>query len=158
MITVYVWLPKRVANQKNVGHASLQVDDRAYVSWWPSVPAGISGDFAPIRNKSFASDMRDEGCRADWTVRLRGLDEQAILSWWSSFGLVRDGHLLLGPLQSYSLIHRNCSTVVATALKLAGGDRYSSWANTWAIVWRPQAVLDYARSIETGLRGKSTGR
>lgn len=151
MIIVHVWLSKKVGNQKNVGHASLEIPGRAYVSWWPDQAARLRGDFYPIRNKSYFSDVADEGGRPDWNVRLNGLDENKVVDWWSSFGLVRNGELLSGPLARYNLTAQNCSTVVAIALKQSGADKYADWTTSWSVVWRPQTVLDYARSIERGL-------
>jgi hypothetical protein len=152
MITVFVWLPKTIDDQKNVGHSSMLVSGHTYVSWWPDETAGFGRDFHPIRNKSFASDVADEGDRnPDFSIQINGLDEQAILDWWSSFGLVRGGDLLFGPLPPYNLAKQNCSTVVARALKIAGGDRYTGWYDSHSVIWRPQTVLDYALSIQRGL-------
>jgi hypothetical protein len=151
MIIVYVWLPKRVGDQKNVGHASMLVSGHTYVSWWPDEAVGLGRDVHPIRNKSFASDVADEGCAPDFRVHLAGLDEQAILTWWSSFGLVCDGALLQGPLQAYNLATQNCSTVVARGLKIGGGDQYASWFASHSIVWRPRTLLEYGQSIQRGL-------
>ena len=154
MITVYVWLPKRVNNQKNVGHASMLVNEQTYISWWPDESAGLGRDYHPIRNKNYRSDVRDEGCNPDWSVRLQGLNEEAILNWWEGFGLTRGNLMLQGPLPPYNLAKQNCSTVVATGLKKGGGDEYAGWYNSWSVVWRPQTVLDYALSIENGLARK----
>jgi len=127
---------------------------RNYISWWPDESAGLVGTFHPHRNKSFASDVRDEGKNPDHVVRIRGLDEAAIHDWWEGFGLVhRSGALLQGPLPAYQLLKQNCSTVVATGLKKGGGDRYASWGSSWSIVWRPQTILEYALSIAGGLAG-----
>ena len=61
MITVYVWLPKLINNQKNVGHASMLVNRHTYISWWPDESAGLGRNYNPIRNKSYSSDVEDEG-------------------------------------------------------------------------------------------------
>lgn len=154
MINVFVWLPKRSGGQKNVGHASMTVGGATYISWWPDEAAGFGRDFHPIRNKSYKSDVRDEGGDPDWTIPLDGLDEQAILEWWASFGLSRGGVELQGPLPPYNLAEQNCSTVVARGLKTGGGDKYASWYSSWSIIWRPQTVLDYAKAIKLGLSVK----
>ena len=151
MITVYVWLPRQVNNEKQVGHASLLVNGHTYISWWPDETAGPVGDYHPIRNKNFASDVRDEGCSPDAAINLHGLDEAAILQWWQSFGLVSGGTALQGPLPPYNLLQKNCSTVVAMALKTGGADRYASWYYSWSAFWRPQTVFDFANSIQQGL-------
>ena len=154
MITIYVWLPKQINSQKNVGHASMLVDGHTYISWWPDEAAGLGRDFHPIRNKSYSSDVADEGCAPDRMIELSGLDGDAILNWWEGFGLTRGKLNFQGPLPPYNLSKQNCSTVVATALKRGGGDRYASWYDSWSIVWRPQTVLDYALSIQRELLAK----
>ena len=74
MVIVYVWLPKAVRDgaghkvQYNVGHASMKVGDRDYVSWWPDQAAGPFDNFNPIRNKSYTSDCADEGGTPDFSV------------------------------------------------------------------------------------------
>lgn len=155
MISVYVWLARKTEDGKNVGHASMKVGN-TYMSWWPDETAGLTGDFYPIRNKSFRSDCDAEGCTPDHTIYLDGLNEKTILDWWAGFGLVENGALLAGPLPRYNLTGQNCSSVVATGLKKGGGDKYARWNTTWSVVWRPQTVLDYARSIKTGLEARKT--
>jgi hypothetical protein len=154
MITVYVWLPKRLGNQKNVGHSSMTVGGLTYISWWPDEAAGFGRDFHPIRNKSYQSDVRDEGGNPHWSVQLYGLDEKAILDWWAGFGLIKGRVELQGPLPPYNLASQNCSTVVAQGLKTGGGDKHADWYNSWSIIWRPQTVLDYAQAIQRGLASK----
>jgi hypothetical protein len=155
MITVYVWLPKHINSQKNVGHASMMVGGHTYISWWPDETAGLGRNYTPIRNKSFNSDVKDEGCSPDVSINLEGLDESAILQWWQGFGLVSNNVVLQGPMLPYNIAKKNCSTVVATGLKVGGGDKYSKWYNSWSAVWRPQTVLEYASSIKSGMASKS---
>ena len=153
MILVNIWLPEG----QNVGHASMLVQS-TYVSWWPDTRVGkknAASALSPIRNKSYASDVADEGKTPTNTVTLNGLDEAKILGWWASFGLVQNGQELSGPLPPYVLLTQNCSTVVARGLMIGGGDTYASWWVSRSVVWRPQTALDYARSIETGLAEKA---
>jgi hypothetical protein len=151
VITVYVWLPNRRGNQKNVGHASMLVGEQTYISWWPDQSAGFGRDFHPIRNKSYRSDVKDEGGTPHWSVQLNGLNEKAILDWWAGFGLIKGQLELPGPLPPYNLASQNCSTVVANGLKKGGGDTFASWFSSWSVIWRPQTVLDYAEAIKRGL-------
>ena len=155
MITVYVWSAKSAGGQKNVGHASMLVHGHAYVSWWPDQTAGLVGDFHPIRNKSYQSDVQDEGCYPDHKIDISGLNEPAVLDWWAALGLMRDHTMLQGPLLPYNLLQRNCSTVVATGLKRGGADQYAGWYSSWSIVWRPETVLHYALAIKKGLHDKA---
>jgi hypothetical protein len=62
--------------------------------------------------------------------------------------------MLAGPLQSWETLSRNCSTVVATALKKGGGDQYAQ-KNKANIVWTPTNVLKYARSIQKNISNYS---
>jgi hypothetical protein len=93
-----------------------------YMSWWPDESAGPGRDYNPIRNKSFTSDVRDEGGPPDFDIALDGLNEQAMLDWWSGFGLVSNGVELQGPMRPYNLVNQNCSTVVASGLSAGGGE------------------------------------
>lgn len=154
MITVYVWLPKRINSRKNFGHSSMLVNRLHYVSWWPDESAGLGSDYHPIRNQSYESDVEYEDCEPDWTIHLKGLDEKSILAWWEIFGLMKGNVMLQGPLPPYNFMSQNCSTVVAIGLKKGGGDKYASWYSSWSVVWRPQTVLEYALTIKQGLGAK----
>lgn len=155
MIKVYVWLSTRAGKEKNVGHSSMLVAADTYISWWPDESAGFGRDFHPIRNKSYQSDVKDEGSIPHWTIQLDGLNEKAILDWWAGFGLMRDQVEQQGPLPPYNLASQNCSTVVANGLKRGGGDKFAGWYNSWSVIWRPQTILDYAQAIRRGLASKN---
>jgi hypothetical protein len=155
MLTVYIWNFR--GKNDAWGHASMQVD-QTYISWWPEQPGQVPSKIHPnvyashpFRNRTFQDDIRDEGQMPDHSIRIDGLDEDAIKDWWQSFGLTRDGVLFQGPLQSWDTLKRNCSTVVAVGLKKGGGDRYASWFKSWNLVWKPSDVLTYALSIQNGL-------
>jgi len=155
MLTVYIWSFR--GKMEAWGHASMQVD-QTYISWWPEkpgqVPSGIHRDVYashPIRNRSYSADVSAEGQSPDHFIRIEGLDEKAIKDWWQSFGLSRDGMLYQGPLQSWDTLQRNCSNVVATGLRVGGGDKFASWSKSWNLVWTPANVLRYAQSIQRGL-------
>lgn len=156
MLRVFVWSYR--GKNEAWGHAAMQVD-QTYISWWPQkpgqVPSGIHKNIYashPFRNRSYMDDVRDESQSPDHVIALEGLDESGIKDWWQSFGLTRDGAIYQGPLQSWDTLTRNCSDVVATALKRGGGDKYASWQSSWNMVWTPEAILQYVRSIEQGLR------
>jgi hypothetical protein len=156
MITVCVWLPEG----DNVGHAGMRIRTNAaetYISWWPGPTSSRStedakdalfGSFHPYRNRSYESDKRVEQKLPDHFVYLRGLDEGRIVKWWKGFGLgsvnsigrgARASPPLQGPLPPWNLLKQNCSTVVATAPKRGGGDKYASWGASWSMcgVLRP---------------------
>lgn len=152
MVTVFVW-DMDVMNIK-VGHASMQVDTdhgSTYISWWPgSFPIR---DVSPIRNRNHEADKSGEAAKGEYsknpdhTILIHNLDEKAILEWWSSFGLVFNGVELQGPLQAYNILAQNCSTVVATGLKIGAGDRLKEAGVSESVIWRPQSVLDFAIKI-----------
>ena len=155
MVTVYIWSFR--GKNEAWGHASIQVG-QTYISWWPEKPGQVPSKIHPnvyashpFRNRSYAEDVRDERQPPDHIVQIQGLDENAIKDWWQSFGLTRDGVLFQGPLQSWDTLNRNCSNVVATALKKGGGDQYAKWAKSWSLIWTPQDVLRYALSIKQNM-------
>lgn len=151
MVTVYVWNYR--GSKQAWGHASLELD-QTYISWWPEnpgqIPTKIPNVYAshPFRNRSFASDVHAEGRLPDHSIRINGLDENAIKDWWQGMGLVRDGQLFAGPLLPWKTLNQNCSTVVATALTVGGGEQFASWYKSRSIVWTPANVLEYASAIQ----------
>ena len=158
MLNVYVW--KFRGKTEAWGHASMRID-QTYISWWPEhpgqLPSGIHPNIYashPIRNRSYAGDVNAEGQAPDHIIRIDGLDEKSIKDWWQSFGLTRDGVLYQGPLLSWDTLKRNCSNVVATGLKMGGGDKFASWSKSWNLVWTPSDLLQYAQSIQQGLSAK----
>lgn len=162
MITVYVWdfRGKAVA----WGHASLLVR-KTYVSWWPESEGRVASkvsnqlyDAYPIRDRKFEDDVRDESAEPDHSVSLEGLSEGAILDWWQSFGLSREGVQYAGAPLPWKTLTLNCSTVVATALKKAGGDRFAVQHVSLNPVWTPNNVLAYSLAIADGLKAARTKR
>lgn len=156
MLTVYIWNYR--GKDDAWGHAAMQVD-QTYISWWPERPGQVPSKISdkvyashPYRNRSHADDIAAEAQVPDHILRIEGLDEKAIKDWWQSFGLTRDGVLYQGPLQSWDTLKRNCSDVVATGLKKGGGDKYANGLYTWNMVWTPADVLQYSRSIQSGVK------
>ena len=155
MLTVYVWnfRGKRAA----WGHASVLVD-QTYMSWWPETPGQNPSKIhrniyssGPFRDRKFEDDIAAEKQEPDKRIELPGLEDTVVKDWWQSFGLTRDGLLYQGPLLPWETLTLNCSTVAAHALTLAGGRKYASWLINWNVVWKPNDVLRYARSIQGGL-------
>jgi hypothetical protein len=158
MLTVNIWRFR--GKTEAWGHASMQLE-RTYISWWPEIPGQVPSKIHhnvyashPFRNRRFDEDVAAETQWPDYRIRIDGLDEGAIKDWWQSFGLVRDGVLYQGPLLSWDTLSRNCSNVVATALRVGGGDKYARWGKSWNIVWTPAGVLQYALSIQQGIRSR----
>ena len=144
MATVHIWRPQGIG----WGHASVEVKDGHYISWWPANRAGplIKGGFLHTSPAFFiyeyAGDCLSEGRSADYNITIEGLNEHAMIMWWLDF---RNTQLL------WEATGTNCARVAATALKVGGGDERASWWDSWAfMVWSPMDVLDFARSIAAG--------
>jgi hypothetical protein len=161
MVTVYVWnfRGKTVA----WGHASMQCGDK-YISWWPEpynrVPrtkvAPQIYDAHPFVLRRFEDDVRDEGMRPDWTIRIDGLDEENIKGWWKSFN--PQAHDMYGPPSApWSTITSNCSKIVAMALDEGGGAQYAPYFMSRNVIWTPNDVRVYAQAVQAGLKARRAG-
>ena len=157
MATAFIW--KFRGKDIAWGHASVLVD-RTYMSWWPEGSNRRSSKLhrniytaGPFRARTYEDDVAGEDNKdPDYQIVLNGLDEDAMKTWWQSFGLTRDGVLYYGPLQPWETLTLNCSTVASRALYMGGGDKYASWAKSVNVIWTPNDVYEYALSIQTGLR------
>lgn len=135
MIEVFVWAFR---DTDSWGHASMRVGGGTppgpqYISWWPngsrdSKWLSLGGKLycaGVIPNQTFESDVRGEDrTLPSETIRLdgktgnkAGLDETAIKTWWRQLSVAGTEWCTLGP---------NCSTIVAYALSVRGGDAYSN--------------------------------
>jgi len=155
MLKVNIWNFR--GKRQAWGHASLQVGE-TYISWWPEMPGQVPSKIHPniyashpFRNRTYADDVADEGQPPDHVILIEGLNENAIKDWWHSKGLVRNGIELSGPLLPWDTLSKNCSTMVAEALRIGGGDKFAEWSKTWNMIWKPSDVLNYALSITKGL-------
>jgi hypothetical protein len=162
MVTVYVWnfRGKTVA----WGHASMQCGDK-YISWWPEpynrVPqtklAPQIYDAHPFVLRKFEDDVRDEGMRPDWTIRINGLDEEAIKGWWQGFN--PQAHDMYGPPSApWNTVSTNCAKIVATALDQGGGRQYAPYLASRNMIWTPNDVRVYAQAIADGIAAARRGR
>jgi len=162
MVTVHIWEYR--GKSEAWGHASMNCS-RSYISYWPAQPGADPSKLhpniyrsLPLRFRTFEDDVRDEQQRPDHEIRLEGLDEAAIEQWWGDFSLNGfGGRELHGPPRPWSTLDLNCSTVVATALKQGGGDRFASWASSWSVVWTPESVKRFAMSIRSNLPRRGRG-
>jgi hypothetical protein len=147
MITVHYW--SAMYFKGVVGHASVTCG-KAYISWWPEkLPLG---SVSPWRVRSLALDIEDEQNRSPVDTVLEGLDENSLLTWWESNGLQKDGQDLYGPMLPYNIRTKNCSTIAATALRIAGANAYvkAEWTKERSM-WKPSDVHEYASAISRGL-------
>lgn len=156
MLTVHIW--RYQGSAVAWGHASMSLE-RTYISWWPEGTNRVHNKLVgqiytagPIRNQSFEGDVVGEnGRQPDSNVRIHGLDEAAIKNWWFRFALLRDGQVYQGPLMdSWQTLTKNCSTIVARALTIGGGEKYAGMKSK-SMIWKPNDVLAYARAVEAGL-------
>ena len=149
-LKVYVWTYQ--GKDEAWGHASMELDDGTYISWWPEDEDGDSIPFIEdiytvdaIKNKTFAQDIEDEdNKKPDVTISINGLDEKAIAAWWDKFKN--------DPNNKWETLSQNCSTTVADALK-AGNASTPWWDfwNSWNIVWTPADIEDFAHAINRKL-------
>lgn len=147
LATVFVWnyLGKDVA----YGHASIELDDETYISWWPSGVGRERMKLLPkvytapaIQPRTLKDDVAGEkGHQPDWQVTVAGLDHNAIRSWWSTF---KSSH-------KWSTLSQNCSTTVADAIFAGGANRILTsreYDNFQGVaVWVPNDVLLLATTI-----------
>jgi hypothetical protein len=156
-IKVYVWLP----TGGKVGHSSMQVGDRVYVSLWPGhgqknfVRSAIQKMTMNVKRQPFyrdyAADLAAEGADPI-VVELESLDEVAIQKYWEK---VQASGL------EYELTEFNCSTIVANTLyigsnlqpsfqPLAEIDTYVGLGIPLGQVeaWEPKHILQYAKEIK----------
>ena len=130
------------------GHASMQLTDGTYISWWPSDEGreGKQGEGGPtsniydaphITNWTYADDKAGEDGRTPWSRDIVGLNETAIKDWWIPFNA--DTNNL------WSTLSQNCSTVVAKALKIGGAE--VPWWDGWNFIWIPEDVQRFATAI-----------
>ena len=157
MVIVYIWNFR--GKKEAWGHASALVSNQ-YISWWPisdnRVRSKLYDDIYsahPIGNRQLYDDISDEGCTPNHTIKIEGLNESKILTWWRRTALSWGSGLALGPPSlMWSSLGWNCSKIVATALKEGGGDRYSSIVKSFNFIWTPNDVKYYAESIVDGIR------
>jgi hypothetical protein len=148
-VVVRVWVSRVKATSP--GHASLAIFpnsrrvENGYISFAPIKSGSIRG---PGRFYPFEHDyhhyIRPKGDRARgcWIGHIHGLDQQKMLN-----------HLKhVNKHQTYSPSNE-CATQVHRYLQIGGGDKLASWWTRWALVlWSPDDVEDYARSIVEGTR------
>ncbi|WP_158815636.1 LamG-like jellyroll fold domain-containing protein [Methylocapsa sp. S129] len=163
-VTVFIW--SYVSFDRGQGHASMSLSDETYISWWPKGIAtiwnlnGVAQDFYAdhVIDRTYSDDITGEGDPnfnpptifrdPDYRIKIFGLDEAAIKTWWANQQLT----------ENYRLIDMNCSTVVYKALcaggaldKLTVEDR-TYWTDPVRLVWHPNIMERFARllSARTG--------
>jgi len=142
-LTVYIW-PR---DDGHVGHASLELENKTYISWWPEGKGALFVPYSPDLKRTLERDVHEEGNRFPERIYIPGLNEDRIARWWSDFK----------KNNSYELAHKNCSTIVAKALKVGGADSSyfidkGSRDNT--LVWTPDRAKNYALKIRPSIGKK----
>lgn len=147
MVTVFIWNEHSGA----WGHASMRVDGgepagSVYISYWPAT-AGTTRIFCsrPGRNRTFENDVAGEdGLQPNHAIRVMGLYETRIKSWWRTLMSRTD------PDSDWCSLGLNCSAVVAQALNAGHAFEYYDGAlavNSWNMFWSPAGVLAYVNSL-----------
>jgi hypothetical protein len=157
-IVVHVWesawarYAPGVDGHGSPGHASIQLGDFTYVSWWP----GKEGVGKGRALKTFQDDLDhyEKAGQRHWisTPHLRsganGLDLQAMIDEWKAIQTDEP---------DYTVFH-HCSWVVHELLKSGGGDKYARGLEGWYDrtmflgQWSPRNVKVYTEAIQKGLR------
>lgn len=160
-VILHVWK----VSPDNVGHVSLQVGT-TYISYWPNESAGksdvkVGSTHGVMFPPSYAHDRKLERKACDETLELKTLDTARIEQAWAAFRQ--------GP-RRYNLLDHNCSTVIASLLRIGSGvepsfvpgvlidDYASGWTQRMLFrvrffsrrirMWTPDDVLRYALEIE----------
>ncbi|XP_041367123.1 uncharacterized protein LOC121381828 [Gigantopelta aegis] len=131
---VYIWLP----NSSHVGHASLELSNGRYISWWPdegkkkSKPLTIHGS----SHESLEDDVEAEERDPDKTFDLDDLDydEEDIEDWWIEWS----------NRGSYFLLGTNCCWVVYEALRHGGAPISPN------PIWTPSILYRYLVRVTEG--------
>jgi hypothetical protein len=142
MAMVCVWIAPILSG--DVGHSSLLLDKPGmrpvYISWWPAdghkvaLLPGKSSTKGHLVN-TYRKDIVAE-CQRHPTkiISIDFLDEVAIAQWWRGASGTGD----------YSILFRNCSTIVMEALRRGGSSRI--WP-CGSLIDRPEGVLEYAEIL-----------
>lgn len=144
-LTVNIW--DYDGKNDSWGHASITLEDGTHISWWPSsnrdskklIPLIYS---APaLDNQTMSKDILYEGKNPDHQIKITGLDEAKISTWWNDFKQNNE----------WKTLSQNCSTTTSDALKAGGGSDYSSWLKSHNIVWNPGDAKAFAREIKRNI-------
>ncbi len=172
MTIVHVWY----TGGGGVGHASMEIENTAYVSYWPGGGGGADAkkDFKLKQThdgrwiSSFGVDRRLEKKDPDATIRIDNLNEGAMNAAFED--LKRSAPL-------YNMRKHNCSTVVAYLLQV-GSAKQSTFVPSMNIaevlppgmlktivtittfggnvkMWSPYALAQYARELAQPRNGTS---
>lgn len=133
-LTVYAWTP----HVDHYGHASLELSDGTYISWWPRTkskkdtrsPALLGGE--PGARSTYEEDVNAEEKDPDEAITIpsKALNENKIKSWWSSYK------------GNYNVITNNCCNMVYNALRQGGAH------SEMKPVWKPADIIKYAKKVQ----------
>lgn len=154
-LTIYVWPPNKDSTDMDMdfGHASMQLSDGIYISWWPDISGNtwwnlfydfiflhcllfypIVRDLPPQLNRTYEDD--NEACKSQpQTITFTNINqdqEAKIKAWWKEFS----------KKNYYNWVSRNCSTVVILALcqSVGGLKHYLELPST--SVWTPSQLAE----------------
>ena len=87
-VTVYIWLPHGLGITR-VGHASMELPDGTYISWWPenkskkSKAGANSIATTAVLHDSLAEDIEEEEGELPLKFVIPGLNVARIKAWWN---------------------------------------------------------------------------
>ncbi len=119
---VYIWTYR--GTREAWGHASMELSDGTYISWWP---AGIDRKWIPyiggtwsaphINPQTYQDDVASERQAPDTVLNVGSLNETAIKAWWTPYNA--------NAANLWRALDANCSTTVYKALAEGGASRCS---------------------------------
>ncbi|MFD9633995.1 hypothetical protein [Streptomyces violascens] len=148
---VYIWSYR--GTFEAFGHASLNLSDGTYISWWPSgmsvktipgLPDELKAEAVP--DQTYEKDKELEGYSPDIIITIPGGDEGVSISditrWWGNFKDDKGN--------KYQLDGQNCAKTVADALFAGGaGQLLGGTSGSWRRVspWYPWVAQNFAAAI-----------
>ncbi|XP_046380075.2 uncharacterized protein LOC124151589 [Haliotis rufescens] len=129
---VYVWMPRG----KQVGHASVMLSNRTYISLWPDDDKTKCRVFKKAMDRSVRpeDDIYKESFEPHYTFRIpaKKLDVLKMQAFWDEWK--RTGE--------YGLFFKNCCWLVYSILREGGAPRSAT------VLWRPETLRRYLRIYE----------
>ncbi|XP_046337380.2 uncharacterized protein LOC124119038 [Haliotis rufescens] len=125
---IFIWMP---LGTSQVGHASLYLSNRQYVSWWPQeekAKCGINMKESNCKN-NLQEDVEEEGMDPDYRFMIPSttLNLAKMMTYWNK--QKSTGH--------YSLLDQNCCWVLYQVLHAGGAPK------SLTLLWRPETLRRY---------------
>ena len=131
---IYMWLPRADIS----GHASLELENRTYVSW--------RSDERKFQWPDLKEDTRIQNQGPDLTFTARGLNIAGIEKWWNDLKALGWNHWF---------VRHNCYSNVVSALRAGGSDGKLTTRQRWyyksIVFWNAEKLSYYATDLEASI-------